>query len=195
MLVDHGNAYLLGGASQWMWEAGRLVFPAFALVLGLGLRNARDGEVLRIAGRVLVVALVAEVLAWPLVDAGVRPSALNVCVTLAGGALLVQADQMGRAWGDPESWAMVALVAVVTWFSEYGFIGAALVWAVATRRVGWSLACVGSLCVWQGSAMPFAGVLLVEAMLWLFPRETARGPRMLFGWLYAGQFLVFSVLQ
>ena len=96
MLLDHLNAYLLGGAHSWMWELGRVVFPMFAVVLGLGLRGAGPGRVLEVAKRIAVVAVVAEACAWPLLDAGVRPMYLNVCVTLAAGCLLVDAERRSR---------------------------------------------------------------------------------------------------
>lgn len=191
MVLDHANAYLLGGAYPWMWELGRVVFPMFAVVLGLGLRGAGSGRACSVAGRIAAVAVLAEVCAWPLIDAGVRSMSLNVCATLAGGCLLVYAQSRSGAARA----AMVAAVVLGTWVAEYGFIGAALVWAVAYGRMAWALACVATLCVWQATPMPLLGVVLVEWLSRAFPVQAGRSPRLLFGALYAGQFLAFSAMQ
>lgn len=189
MLVDHVNAYLLGGAHEWMWQAGRLVFPAFALVLGFGLRNLSTDR-RRLILRLLAIAVVAEVAALPLELAGVRPGYLNVCFTLTAGVVLVEAERSA-------GWYRVALAAIavgLSWHAEYGFLGAALVWAAACRSWAWVVALVGVLSVWQGSPAPLAAL---PALLWA-EREaqgmSLRSWRSAFGVGYVAQFLLFAAL-
>lgn len=190
MLVDHSNAYLLGGAHEWMWHAGRFVFPVFALVLGFGLSRstAQPG---RAALRILLVAGVAELAALPLELAGVRPGYLNVCFTLAAGAVLVEAERSSSRWRG----AALAVIAVgLAWFAEYGFLGAALVWAAGRRSTPWVLVLAGVLCLWQGSPVP----LLALPALWWAERQAEgidlRTWRLAFGVGYVAQFLLFAAL-
>lgn len=174
-----------------MEQAGRLVFPIFAMVLGVGLRgeggSARAWRMLR---PLALIAFVAHVAAMPLVDAGVRGDAWNVLATLCAGALAVAA--MGE--GTASRIAFVSVAALVAWFSEYGWIGAGLVlatWAGSVWAV-WLL--LALLSVLQLTVMP----LLVPGMFWLVHwmcgDEAWRSPRRLFAWGYVGQFAVFSAL-
>lgn len=189
MLLDHLNSYLLGGAHEWMWQAGRIVFPIFALVLGVGI-SARGGDLWRLVVRILALAAVAELAAWPLVADGVRPAFLNVCFTLGAGVLLVQADRE-RGW---RRHVAVGLALVLSWGAEYGFLGAALVWAAARRSWAWVYVLLGVLALWQGSPVPLLAVLAV----WWCDREAAglavRGWRMAFGAGYVAQFVLWGLL-
>lgn len=191
MVADHANAYLLAGAYPWVWQAGRVVFPLFALALGIGLFG-RAEHALSVAKRLGVLAVVAELAAWPLLEAGVRLPYLNVCFTLAGGALLVYASSLS-GW---RQWACVALVVAVTWFSEYGFLGAAMVWAQAggVRRLGWLLATVAGICLFQGTPAPALALFIMDALLRHQSAPGWRTPRLLFGALYVLQFVAFGAL-
>lgn len=192
MLVDHANSYLLGGSQPWMYQAGRVVFPAFAIVLGLGIAQMRDDRLAALVLRLLVFALLAELCAAPLVAAGVREPALNVVYTLAAGVALVLGERAPGIWARGVS---IALAVAISWPAEYGLIGAGLVWAVATRRGGFELALVAALCVWQATPMPFLVYALLEACGRAFAWEQVTAPRGLFAALYCLQFAGLSLAQ
>lgn len=189
MLLDHANRYLLSGRHEWMEQAGRAVFPFFALVLGMGLRGELSTRrAARLLSALAVLALLAHVAALPLVGAGVRGEALNALVTLAAGVLLVFGRQQQMIPGI----GIMLLGAIGASFGEYGIIGAGLVYAVARQHTVaiWSLLVL--LSVSQLTIVP-----LFVPLLWLLAdglcgEERMRSPRMLFGAGYVLQFGAFS---
>lgn len=87
MVVDHVNKYLLDWSTPWMFAAGRLAMPVFAIVLGYNLARFErsDSAGLR---RVLVrLALAAAVASVPFLALGKASAGgwwpLNILVTLA----------------------------------------------------------------------------------------------------------------
>lgn len=88
MFVDHVGRLLLGfGTDTWVFAAGRLAFPLFAVVLGLNL--ARSGDQARRAARTaLRLAAWGAVSVLPSIWARGDPWLVNVLGTLALGAAI-----------------------------------------------------------------------------------------------------------
>lgn len=190
MLVDHANRYLLASDFPWMEQAGRVVFPLFAFVLGFGLcRRGGQDRALFLAALLVVFGAVAHLAAIPLVLAGVRGDALNVLFTLAAGCMMI----WGWRHGVLGSAAFMA-AGVLSWCSEYGPIGAALVFAFWLGRPWLSWLLLAALSVMQLTLVPLAVLVLVRVAEWLCAGENMRSPRMLFGLGYIVQFAAFSLL-
>lgn len=189
MILDHANRYLWSGEYGWMEQAGRAVYPLFALVLGVGLRgDLSTGRAVRLLLALAVLAVLAHVAALPLVGAGVRGEALNALVTLGAGVLLVYGRQQQMIPGI----GIMLLGAICATLGEYGLIGAGLVYVVARQHTVaiWSLLVL--LSVSQLTIVP-----LFVPLLWLLAdrlcgEERMRSPRMLFGAGYVLQFAAFS---
>lgn len=173
-----------------MEQAGRAVFPLFALVLGWGLRKPTGQE--RAAALVvplLVFGVAAHLAAMPLVEAGVRGQPLNVLFTFAAAALAIA--NVGKGF---RGWFYVAAALGASCWSEYGPLGVVLVFA-AWIGSGWGIwLCLGLLSVSQLSLVPAAVPLLVVIAEVLCGDERFRSPRMLFGAGYVAQFAVISLL-
>jgi hypothetical protein len=60
MVLDHVNAYLLGGSNPALYALGRLAFPLFAVVLAYNLATADMAALRRVLGRVVVFGLAAQ---------------------------------------------------------------------------------------------------------------------------------------
>lgn len=191
MLVDHVNRYLWSLQHPWMNEAGRLVYPLFAMVLGIGIRTAQAGRLRRLLGSLLALAVVSELAIVPLVSLGLRDYG-NVIWTLAAGVLLVHAVQRSQA--SPVVGLVLAFVAfAICWQTEYGPPGAALVWAVWSRRLWAVLLVLALLSVMQGTVMPMLAPVFVILSEWLAGEQRYRSPRLMFGALYAGHFAVLGI--
>lgn len=171
-----------------MGEAGRVVFPLFAISLGLGIRSLSADRLRGVVVRLLLLAVLAQLAAYPLQAAGVRGDWLNVCVTLASGVALVWADGL-RGW---QRVAVVLVAFFVCLPAEYGFVGAAVVWACARGRAGWLVVLLGVLSVYQLTPVPMLALLMVAVTVASFRGEYCRAPRRLFGWAYVLQFVGFS---
>jgi hypothetical protein len=101
MTLDHFNKYLLQEAAKPLFYAGRLAFPLFGLVLAYNLARPGSwerGVYARIAGRLSVVAAIAEVpfialggLAW-----GWYP--FNILVALLLATSIIWLIEAGGGW-------------------------------------------------------------------------------------------------
>lgn len=190
-MVDHANRYLLLG-QPWMEQAGRFVFPIFALVLGHGLRGC-DGEARarRVLLPLLGLALVAELAALPLMLQGVRAWQGNVLWTLAGGCALIGVSECGsRAWRV----AVWVVVLAASCAAEYGPVGVLLVYAGWSMRAWLVGACLALLSVAQLTLVPLLALPLVSGVMRWCGEERVGSVRRMFGWLYVGQFVVFSAV-
>lgn len=193
MLVDHANRYLLLG-HPWMAQAGRFVFPIFAMVLGMGLRGASHVKLERLWWSLIGLGVVAELVALPLVWEGLRSHLeLNVVFTMAAGCVFVWARVIEGAPGWIR-WMAVCAGVAGSLFSEYGPVGAALVYAAYSMRPSLLLACLGWLSLSQLTLVPFGALVMVWGVSWWCGSRLVGSWRRMFGWLYVGQFAVFSAL-
>lgn len=184
-----------------MEQAGRFVFPIFALVLGWGLRG-RDGEVR--ARRVLVplvgLAVVAELAAVPLYLEGLRPAwQLNVLWTLAGGCALVWVMQLRFAdpWDGAQlgvRWMAWVGVLIASCASEYGPAGVVLVYGAWRASVWLVVGALVLLSVMQLTVLPLLALPLVSGVMRWCGDERVGSVRRMFAWLYVAQFAVFSAV-
>lgn len=119
MVFDHLARYAITGLGPLPWLLGRLVFPLFALALGLGLARRRAyGDVFL---RLVVWGAVAQAaMLW----AAPGTLKLNVLFTFACGLVVAEAAIKPRRISRL-LFAVAAVVAACT--AEYGPIGAVLV--------------------------------------------------------------------
>ena len=93
MTGDHVNKFLMGSESAWLFGAGRLVMPIFAIVLGINLARPSalaSGAVDRTGGRLLVMGVVATLPFMLLGGDIIAGWPLNVLFTLAVAAMVIQ---------------------------------------------------------------------------------------------------------
>lgn len=176
MFIDHFGRLLLGfGMDTWVFAAGRLAFPLFAVVLGLNL--ARAGDQARRAART-ALRLAAWCLVSVLPSVWARGDALlvNVLGTLSLGAAIcwALASPAHPVWRA----AVLAGAALAALYVEFGVAGVLLVAGtyLAARfatvpallaaaamlvLVGWNNAQFGGLPAWLGtlSAVPVAAAV------------------------------------
>jgi hypothetical protein len=171
MFTDHIGRHLLGaGQDTWVFAAGRVAFPLFALVLGANL--ARPGDRAERSARVaLRLALWALISQGPAVAARGEPLLVNIFGTLALGATMcwVLEARMHLAW----RLVLTAGVALAAHWCEFDLMGAFLApavfaWHVTQRRE----AAVAALVVFGavaaqngyfGGAWGWGGTLLAAA--------------------------------
>ena len=187
MTGDHVNRALLEGAYLGLADAGRLVFPLFALVLACNL--VRLQAIRPALQRLVVVALVAQV---PYYLAFGYAMPLNVLATFAL-ALVVM-----LLW-IRERWILACVIGLaVSPLVDYGAAGVALVvcawcWFRGERwaALGVAAALVG-ICVYNGNAW----ALLALPILWALGRVDVPIPRVrwLFLAYYVGHLAVLAVL-
>lgn len=143
MVLDHVDTGLLGGAAGWHQTIGRVVFPIFALLLGMNLARIRDNDKLLVslAPRMAIFGLLAAV---PYVYVyGWLP--LNIMFTLAASVLIVALIRQGSV-------VLAASVCVFAGlFVDYNWCGLAAVvgswWAI---RQG---APLGAVAVYVGAVL------------------------------------------
>jgi hypothetical protein len=194
MLLDHSNRFLSFPGAEWAQQAGRLCFPIFALVLGMGLQPGqpagRRGTFLRLLGW----ATIAQACILPLIVVGAHAPELNVIFTLAAGVALVHGVELveRREWW--RGGAIMFAAFVFSEYAEFGVMGALLVWAGWRGRWVPVLGVLGVLAVLQASIVPMFTPVAFFAASAMFGAERWRAPRMLFGVAYAAHFAVLSVV-
>lgn len=155
MVGDHLARYALPGLGPVPWLLGRLVFPLFAIALGVGVSRRRDLH--ELAGRLVLWGCVAQGATLVAVP---QFHQLNVLFTFAAGVALVQlARARGRALIARIAGAVAIGVASV--LVEYGTVGVLLVacavWAGAEHATG------------EGRARAWSKVALFLAVALLWP--------------------------
>lgn len=87
MVVDHVNKYLLDWSTPWMFAAGRLAMPLFAIVLGYNLARFERTDIAGLRRVLVRLALTAVVASVPFFALGKASAGgwwpLNILVTLA----------------------------------------------------------------------------------------------------------------
>lgn len=197
MILDHANRWLWSRSFPALDEAGRLVFPLFAMVVGFGLAGRRPASTADLFWRLVALAVAAQFACLPLDLMGLRSGRLNVLWTLAAGLLLVHGTKRAGGGGV----AVAAVGFVLSWFSEYGPPGAVLVWAAwrAEERSDWTSqlllwVALGALAMMQRMIGPLLVPAFVAIAMWMCGDERMRSPRMLFGLGYVLQFAAFALL-
>lgn len=192
MFIDHFGRHLMGHPQDgWVFAAGRIAFPLFALVLALNL--AREGDRTARARRTATrLALWCAIAVLPSVWARGDPAVVNVLGTLALGTLACWTVNSPA----PVAARLAVLVAAVMLATqvEFGSAGALLVAAVyllATGRHGaGGLASAAALLAtaWLNSSFggmaAFAGTLVGPALAVLVRPLPLRLPRLRW-WFYA----------
>lgn len=199
MLGDHVNKYLFDWSYPWLFDAGRVVMPVFALVLGYNLARptlGREGlhRIMRRLGLVAVISTPAF-LALGKLAMGWYP--LNVLFMLL--VAVVAIDQIER--GQPVNFLAAASVVLVGGaFVEYWWPGVLLVvcaWhyfrtASPLALLGAALS-LGCLTLINGNAWALAAVPLI-ALAHLVRVPTPR-LRWAFYAFYPVHLVVLLVLQ
>jgi hypothetical protein len=115
MLVDHVNRYVLEDQNIWFYYVGRLVYPLFAVALGVSMCGRDQSSMGRAFKRTVMWAILAQVASWLVRD----PAPWNILFVLAAGLLIV--SQIER-----RSWWVVAsifLALIACPFAEYSVAG------------------------------------------------------------------------
>lgn len=176
MLIDHLARYAVEGLGPLPWLLGRLVFPLFAIALGVGVSRRRDlGD---LVFRLAVWGVVAQ---GAMLFAAPATRSLNVLFTFAAGVVFAQGLICRRL-----PWLVGAVPALlISCASEYGPLGAAMVataiWAARAHLDGarhWPstlalVLAVGLLTPINGN--PFA--LLALPVAWVLLRWPVELPR------------------
>ncbi len=183
MTLDHVNKYALASGQAWMYEAGRLAMPIFAVVLAYNL--ARPGALepaafKRLCIRLGAAAIVASLpysllamatwgLAWP----------VNILWTLLAGALIVRLIALGTHGSRVAAAALfgVAGTLVEFWWPALLLVVASWLLTREPTRVGGWVALVLALAginAINGNYMALAAVL----PLWLATQVRVNLPRL-----------------
>jgi hypothetical protein len=178
MVCDHLALTLLP-SEQWLRQIGTFAFPTFMLAFGVGL--ASTNAPLRIAGRLLLPAVVAQV-AWFIIDSAHPVNVLLVCSV---SALLLD------WWQEHETsnlcWlALLPLPGLFVIGTEGGVLGVGLILGgyLAARGSPWVAVAVCGL--WLG-LLPSWGFALAVACFVAWPSLSVVVPRCrgLLAWAYA----------
>jgi hypothetical protein len=167
MFIDHFGRHLLGVAdATWVFGAGRVAFPLFAMVLGLNL--ARPGDRAgRAARSTLRLAIWCAISVVPSVLTRGEPGVVNVFGTLGLGAALCWVIESRAAM--PLRVAACIGIGIASAHVEFGLPGVFL---------------VGTIFMWRAQQCPEAAllaILLLLATAWL--NSTTGGLYGLFGTL------------
>lgn len=189
MFVDHFGRHLLGWPQQsWVFAAGRIAFPLFALVLALNL--ARPGDRSARAARTFArLAIACAVSVLPSIWARGEPGLVNVFGTLALGTAVcwLIATPGHVAWRA----ALCLLIAGVSRYVEFDLPGVFLIpaiylWRTEGPREGAFaavlFAAVGILNGSFGGAGGFAGTLLALPLAIAVAHLPVTAPRL--RWLF-----------
>jgi hypothetical protein len=169
MVVDHVGIAVYHRSVPELHIVGQFAFPAFCLAFGLGLARSSDPD--RVAARLVLPALVAQV-AWLWVE---QPHGVNV---LAMFALCAVARD--RLWLVPVAFAVGLLVGEGGPFLPVMVAGAVLAWRLRTAApllgagLGWA-ALIGS---------PTAAISALAVAFWPAGVLVPRVPGLL-AWGYA----------
>jgi hypothetical protein len=185
MFVDHFGRHWMGHPQDgWVFAAGRVAFPLFAVVLGLNL--AREGDRPRRAARTAMrLALWCAIALLPSIWARGDPMVVNVLGTLGLGAAVCWAIDSDGAWPLRLLACMaVAAAALVVEFGVAGVFLAPAVYLAASRRdPGFAvlaavlLGAVGWLNASFGGAPALAGTLAGIVLAVVLRRVPVRVPR------------------
>lgn len=167
MVGDHTNKYLFDWAFPWLFDAGRVVMPVFAIVLGYNLARPSLGRegVHRIMRRLAVVAVFSTPVFLALGKLAMGWYPLNILFMLL--VAVVAIDQIER--GQPVNFlAAASAVLIGGAFVEYWWPGVLLVvcaWhyfrsSSNLALLGGALS-LGLLTLINGSAWAFVAVPLV----------------------------------
>lgn len=174
MVLDHLDWFVFGGALGINATFGRVVFPAFAFVLGVNLARMSDAAMRRLLVRLLVAGAVAS-LPYVYLQGAWLP--LNVLFSLAAAVGVVALVRLGLPtfalllWLASGMlvdylWCGIAAVVAVWWLTQrgygYGLLVAALL-VVPINLSLWSLAVVP--LNWLALVMPHGQV---PRLKWLF---------------------------
>lgn len=193
MVLDHVDAFIFGREVLWAGALGRLVFPAFAVVIGYNLARPglrEDGAHGRLLRRLLVFGILAEPFHGALASfyGGWWP--LNILLTFAVIVGVVALIERRRPW------LAGVLFLVGGAFVEYGWPGVALGLAVYAlyRAPGWLpvlwvVSATAALVVVNGSFL----ALWALPLLWMAAQLDLSAPRAqhVFYWFYPVHLLLF----
>ncbi len=162
MTLDHINKFLYAGMLPFAFEAGRLVMPLFAFILGFNMARpqamAREVQV-RTIGRLLVFGLLATppfvVLLgwWP----------LNILFTLATSVAIIHLLERGGMKQQIAALALFGVAGLVVEFAWFGMLCCVSAWAYCRRPTNarltlWLVAVVFLWAVnhnlWAGMVVP-----------------------------------------
>lgn len=189
MLCDHLALTLLPD-QQWLRHLGTFAFPAFMLSFGVGLAATFDP--LRVAGRLILPAVIAQA-AWVFIDGGWHPwNVLFVCGLAA--AALWAFDEWGP-WVTGFVYGSCALLMVLS-RAEGGVFGFLFIAAAYWAARGWWYGLI-AVCVAWLYFVPSVGAALAVAAVVFAPRGLVRLPRKrgLLSWVYAGHLSLFWALK
>ncbi|HEX6362629.1 MAG TPA: TraX family protein [Albitalea sp.] len=178
MVLDHVNTFLYDRTLPGAFQAGRLVFPLFAFVLGCNL--ARPGAFERgvhgrVVARLALFAVLATPAHWALVG---RWWPLNILVTLLAATLTVYGLERRDAWGVVLAGAAFLAGGLVGDYFYPGVAMAVAAWAYCRRPrlprlLAWVAATASLATVnfnfWALAALP---------LLWIGRHADLRVPRL-----------------
>lgn len=176
MVVDHVDLYLADSALGLHDTIGRVVFPAFALILGMNLARIPRGDGLyRLASRMCIIGAVATPPYWML-QGDLLP--LNVMFTLG------LATAVWGLWRDGYVIPAALLAGFAGMFVDYAYfgLGAVLAGAYAFRE-GWSV--LGAALAVEAFVVPWNGSLwslLLLPLVWAACTMQRDAPRL--KWLF-----------
>ena len=196
MTLDHINNFLWNFGVPWMFAAGRLAMPIFAMTLAFNLsRSPLPARTLRVAKRLMVYGVIASV---PFIALGRTESGLplNILFTFAAATAVVALWQLGRF---KTALALFAAAGAVT---DFKWPGLALVLAShaycvrpSARALFGVLASLSFLGGLNGNHWAFAGGALFAAAGLLPHQVNLNRNRSVFYLYYPAHLVVLLALQ
>lgn len=208
MLIDHFNAFVNPDYNRAFFEAGRIAFPLFALVLGYNLARIPLDKISKIMFRLLMFGILATPI-YIILSGELQPWwPLNILFTLSLATTIVYLLSLPtyNRWAVTARMTAILLFAVIGGLVDYLWLGPALVIVVWRLFSGISavertilhillLGLAGLLCVMNDSLATLLALPIIY--LTIVACQDIRLPRMkwFFYWFYPGHLIMLLLIK
>ncbi len=208
MLIDHFNAFVNPDYSRIFFEAGRIAFPLFVLVIGYNLARIPSDKMPKIVLRLLMFGIMATPV-YIILGGGLQHWwPLNILFTLCLATIIVYLLSLPayNRWAVTARMTAILLFAVIGGLVDYLWLGPALVIVVWRLFSGISaaestilqvllLGLFGLLCVMNDSLATLLALPIIY--LAIVACQNIRLPRMkwFFYWFYPGHLIMLFLIK